>query len=246
MKYSVFSAFPLWEISGTRYDSIDHGDLDIFNEAGRRSGMLQYGINLATYQDDVRHTFLQSINNVFAMTTFTTFFWFKPDVTLNNCILLQREGIWAIRVINGHIAFELDNRSILGPIVTQGDHFVAVSFDNNTGNAELYYDGNIVSTGYTNDIMPVSNIPITYSSPVFPFNGYLTTALWTNLVLTEAQLDDIYNNADGRLVSWYFEIGNIVSIKVLKRDKITILEHGVIRILEKDTIPCLEVFDGRR
>jgi len=248
-RYSVFSGYSFWEKEDTRFDGIDNNHLAIRNESGRRAGFLDWGIDLDTYQDYVRHTYVQSKEDVFNQTTFSTWFWFNSDGPISDSVLLGRfyemNPIWAIRTVSGCIAFETGDgiggaQSIIGPPVTQGDHFVGVTYDDTTGEKVLYYDGLIVATGESNIMMPTNLVGITYSSPILPFNGYETTALWTELILEATDFDLIWNNGNGRYMIWYFDLSKLGLIKCIFRNKIIQLNRQEIEELYREKIRILE------
>jgi len=231
-KYSVFTGFPYEEIGQINYDSIDSNNLLASNSVDRRLAKHNYGRDFQTFQDFIRDTRVQSATTALNQTTFSCWLWFNSDVPMGDCALLARgqwgTPIWSIRILCGKIAFEMGDglgasQSIMGPTVAQGDHFVAVSYDDATGEAILYYDGSIVATGENPVLMPTNDIGIAYGSYVdggLPFNGWMDSALWTELILDKDILDIIYNGGLGRDIIWFFILDELGDIHCIFRNKI--------------------------
>ena len=252
-KYQVFTALPLEEVGEVKYDSIDGNDLISINNVGRRPAKHNFGTDF-----DGLETRLQSATTALNMTTFSCWVWFNSDIPVNDVVLLSRgqwgAPIWAIRTLSGNIVFEVGDGigfsfSIVGPKVLQGDHFVAISYNNTTGEMVLYYDGAVVATGQSPLNMPTTPIGIAVGSYVDGgvwFNGWTDSILFTSLVLTTTDLDVICDGGAGRDCPWFWDNMPLGSICIIKKDKYLLVERQQIDIQEKDKLPVIEIQCGRK
>ena len=186
-KYSVFTGFPYEETNNIRYDSIGTNNLNIVYESGRRLGKHNYSTNFEQNEDLLRNTLLQTSPLHLNLNTFTCWLWFESDVILNDCVLLGRgtlyNPIWSIKVIAGCIAFETGDgsglsHSIIGNEITQGEHFVCISYNNTTKEKTLFFDG-ISTNGLSSVSLPTTLTGIAYGSYVdgaLPFNGWIDSS----------------------------------------------------------------------
>ena len=248
-KYSVFSGFGQEEVSGTRYDSIGNNDLTAINDSGRRPAKFNYGADFETFLDSCRHTLLQSEESAFNQTTFSTWFFFDSDVPLNDNILLgrynQMSPIWSIGTLSGHIGFTIgdgisSSHTILGPQVLQGSHFVAITYNDTTGEMLLYFDGAVVATGGSEIYMAIDAVGISYSNPIQPFNGWQDVAIWTELVVSPTDLDTIYNNGVGHDILWYFDLTNLSDLRCIYRNKVIPLYRQEVKTFFRNRVKTLE------